>query len=74
MNKNIEMEVGETFTVTSHLENLEGNHSEIRLKRGSDGKALGLSSFDIDLTFLDLEEVLYPQNVRILVPEKIALT
>ncbi len=58
----------EPLQVRSHLENLAGEHAEIRLKREEDGKAPAVAFFDIDLTFLSLEEVLYPDVRRKLWP------
>lgn len=59
----INNEVEGVFFVKSHLEN-----APIRLKKAEDGKVPMTAFFDIDLTFLNLEELLYPKLRRLLWP------
>lgn len=58
----------EPLLVKSHLRNLEGRNAEIRLARTAEGTVPLTAFFDIDLTFLNLEELLYPEVRRKLWP------
>ncbi|MFA4818236.1 MAG: hypothetical protein WC621_00100 [Patescibacteria group bacterium] len=64
----INKEKSESLLVKSHLQNLEGKNAEIRLARTAEGVVPLTAFFDIDLTFLNLEELLYPEVRRKLWP------
>ena len=58
----------ENIYVKSNLTGLRAERAELRIARGPDGKPPAAAFFDIDLTFLELEEVLYPEVRRRLWP------